>query len=333
MPTDNLTSYYRGKRVLITGGMGFIGSNLAHGLVRLGARVEIADPMLSPYGGNAFNLHGIEDEIQVHHADIRNEAAMNRLVQEMTIIFNLAGQVSHNDSLERPFLDLSINCVGHLTVLEACRKHNPAVTILYPGSRLQYGRIRKLPVDEDHPMQPLSIYGVHKTTAEQYYVAYHRHYGMNTVCFRLTNPYGPRAQMKHPKYCMVNWFLRNAMEDQTITIFGEGKQVRDYIHVDDVVSAFLAAPLRKEASGEVFNLGSGVPTPFADMAQTIVRVTGKGRTEQVPWPSNYENVETGDFWADISKASKLLGWTPATPLEEGLRKTLAYYEAYRNHYW
>ncbi len=329
---DALKKVYKGKNVLITGGLGLIGSNLAIKLVKLGANVTIADLVLPQYGANFFNIKNIIKKIKIEIADIRDQKAMEKLVKDKDFIFNFAAQVSHNDSLKDPFLDLDINCKGHLTVLEACRKYNKKARIFFSGSRLQFGKIQYLPVDEKHPQEPLSVYGVHKMAGEKYYLLYNREFGLDTIVFRIANPYGPRSQMKHSKYSIVNWFIRQAMENKPITIFGEGNQLRDYIYIDDLVNAFLIAGVKKESKGNAYNVGSGVGTTFRKMCETVIKVVKKGRIEFVEWPKDYKNIETGDYVTDITKI-KNLGWKPKTSLEEGIKKTFEYYKKYKKYYW
>lgn len=324
---------YAGKRVLITGGLGMIGSTLAHRLVAAGAEVLLVDALLPLYGGNRFNIAGLEDRARVNICDIRDAAAIDVLVRGQDYVFDLAAQVSHNDSLTDPYLDLDINCRGHLVVLEALRRFNPGACYVHPGSRLQYGRIERNPVTEDHPQVPLSLYGVHKQAAELYCLAYHRHWGLDTVCLRITNPYGPRAQMKHSRYTILNWFIRQAMEGRPLKVFGDGHQLRDYIYVDDLADGMLAAAATKACSGQVYNIGSGRAERFADMVETVVRVVGRGRVDYVPWPRDYENVETGDFGVDVGKLRAATGWAPRVDLEDGIRRTHAYYEAHRDRYF
>jgi UDP-glucose 4-epimerase len=323
----------RGRTVLITGGLGFIGSNLAHRLVELGAKVTIVDALLPLYGGNLTNIGEIQDRVTLYRADIRDARSIEGLVSGQEFIFNLAAQVSYITSDEDPVLDLDINCRGHLNLLEACRRVNRDARILFPGTRMQYGRIETVPVPESHPMNPLGIYGIHKLTGENYYRMYHRTHGLKTTVLRIANPYGIRHQMKHSKYGILNWFVRLAMDGQRIRIFGTGDQVRDYVYVGDVVEAFLAAALHPAAVGESFNVGSGTGTPFVDMARTVVEVVGAGELEMVPWPKDYFHIETGDYVLDISKMTRLLGWKPGVSLAEGVRLTHGFYVRHRDRYW
>ncbi len=330
---EHLESFYRGHRVLLVGGLGLIGSTLAHRLVTLGAHVTIVDARFPQYGGNLKNLEGIGDRVTLRVADIRDETLMRTVVPGQECIVNLAAQVSYTDSVFDPLLDLDINCRGHLLLLELCRKLNPGTKLLFAGSRLQFGRIERIPVAEDHPQLPLMPYGIHKMAAEKYCQMYHRIHGLRTTVLRLANPYGPRQQMKHSKYGIVNWFIRLAMEGGTIKVFGDGRQVRDYVYVDDVATAFLLAGSLPAADGEVFNVGSGIPTSFRQMAEEVVRVVGKGTIELVPWPPDYTNIETGDYVTDITRIKRLLGWAAPTTLAEGIAQTHRYYERHRASYW
>lgn len=330
----NIQDKYNEKKILITGGLGLIGSNIAVKLVEMGARVTILDAMLPLYGGNMFNIHDVRDKVYVNIADIRDQSALDFLVKDQQIIFNLAAQVSYTDSQLDPLLDLDINCRGHLLLLDACRRSNPGVKIIFSGSRLEYGQITSQEkVREDHALRPKSFYGIHKVVGEFYHLMYCKLHGIKTVAFRIANPYGIRHHMKHSKYGIVNFFIKKAMENETIEIFGDGCQLRDYIYVEDLVNAMLAAGVSSEADGEVFNLGSGKSVPFIDMAHTVIDVVGRGRIKQVPWPENYSIIEGGDFECDIGKAESRLGWTPLHDLRTGIEKTFRYYEKYRKYYW
>ncbi|HSX25302.1 MAG TPA: NAD-dependent epimerase/dehydratase family protein, partial [Candidatus Andersenbacteria bacterium] len=235
----NNREYFNGKEVLITGGAGFLGSSLACALVDLGARVTILDAMLPLYGGNMFNLESIREKIQFIEGDIRDEKIVQEVVKGKDIIYNFAAQVSYIDSKEQPFLDLDINGKGHLNVIEAVRQFAPQARILFSSSRMVYGKILTTPVAETHPTDPLSLYGIHKLLGEKYYRYYTHTFGLDTVSVRIPNPYGPRQQMKHNKYSIVGWFVRQAMEGKKITIFGDGSQERDYLYIDDIVDAFI----------------------------------------------------------------------------------------------
>jgi UDP-glucose 4-epimerase len=327
-----MKEYFAGKKVLITGGLGMIGSSIARLLVGLGADVALLDASLPPYGANEFNIRSIRSRVQLFRNDIRDRKALRPLIEDCQVIFNLAGQVSHNDSIKDPFLDTEINYAGHLNVLETVRQVNPGIKILYSGSRLQFGRIERNPVAETHPQRPLTPYALNKSAAENMYLFYHRLHGIPVVVFRIANPYGPRGQVRHSKYCMINWFMRQAMEDRTITIFGDGSQVRDYLYVEDLADVFVRAAANDGCSGQAFNVGSGTGVAFKTMAETIVRTVGSGRVVHVPWPDDYVNIETGDYVTDIGKIGAVVGWRPKTDLQEGIARTYAYYKKYLSHY-
>lgn len=323
----------KGKRVLITGGLGMIGSTITAKLLENGAEITIVDALIEPFGANFFNVEQFKGNIKVNISDIRDKESIKILVKDKDIIFNLAAQVSHNDSLLDPFKDADINYIGHLTVLEALKNYNPKAKILYSGSRLQFGKIIQNPVDETHPLNPLTPYAVNKTAAEDLYLYYQRVCSIPVVIFRIANPYGPRCQMKHSKYSIVNWFIRSAFEDREINVFGDGNQIRDYIYVEDLADAFISAAFNDKATGEIFNIGSGVGTKFKDMVQMIVKIVGKGKIKFRPWPEDYFNVETGDYITNISKIKTLLGWTPNNSFEEGIIKTINFYKQYKSYYW
>ena len=322
-----------GQKVLIIGGLGFLGSNLVHKLVEQGARVTVLDALLPLYGGNRFNMNGIEDKVKVVIGDVRDKPTVDKLVRSQDLIFNLAAQVSYIDSWLMPFEDLGISCTGALNVLEACRQYNPEARVIFSSSRLVYGRILSNPVREDHPTAPLSLYGVHKLTVERYHQLYYSKYGIRSTILRIPNPYGPRQQMKHSKYSIIGWFIRMAMEDQTIRVFGDGQQVRDYLYVDDLTNCFLLSGNCDNCGCEIFNAGTGTPTKFIDMVETVLSVVGKGRMEMVPWPESYEANETGDYVADTAKIRQALGWKAKVDLITGIKRTYEYYLKFGSYYF
>jgi len=316
---------YRERRVLITGGLGFIGSNIAQKLVQYGASITIVDSLDPLYGGNPANVAEIRDRITVHVGDYRDPSLMKPIIRDTDIIFNLAAQVSYIDSSRIPFSDLDLNCKGPLQLLELCREQNPRARIIFASSRLVLGKVVSQPIREDHPTEPLSLYGVHKLAGEKYHRLYAAVYGMNTAIVRLTNPYGERQQLKHNKYSLPGWFMRLAQEGKPIQIFGNGQQLRDYIYATDVADAFLAVGQLTSTRGEVFNCGSGRSIPFAEMAETIVRVLKKGKIEYVPWPADYERIETGDVNFSVKKILKSTGWRASVSLEEGIERMYNYF--------
>lgn len=330
--TDPLAQLHH-KRVLIIGGLGLIGSTTARLCLAHGAIVTIVDNRTPDYGANDFNLKDLEGKFTLIIGDIREESFVDLIVREQDYIFNFAAQVNHNISIEKPILDNQLNCIGHINLLMACKRYNQQAKLAYPGSRLQYGRIQTLPVTEEHPREPLSIYAIHKNTAEQYYQAFFKHYGIRSTCFRITNPYGPRSQMKSSGYSLINWFIRLALDNQTITVYGDGQQKRDYIYIDDLVEGLVLATISKATDGQIYNLGSGLPTKFIDMARTVVELTGQGSVKLVDWPKGYDHFETGDFYASIAKIERDIVWRPRLDLQDGIRATIEYYRKNRAQYW
>jgi UDP-glucose 4-epimerase len=324
---------FQNRRVLITGGLGFIGSNLARRLVELSADITIVDSMIPEYGGNLFNVHDISDRVKINFADIRDGFSMNHLVQNKEFIFNLAGQVSHLRSMTDPFPDLDINCRAQLSLLEACRHNNPDVKVLFAGTRGQYGRAQSLPVNENHPMNPVDVNGINNIAGEQYHILYNKIYGLRTTSLRLTNTYGPRHSMKSDDQSFLNWLIRRAIEGHTIQVFGDGSQKRDFNYVDDVVDAFLLAAVDDRTDGDVFNLGAPEPVSVLEVTKLLLEVIDNGKYEVVPFPENRKKIEIGDYWGDYSKIKHLLGWSPTTTLKDGLNKTVEFYRKYKQHYW
>jgi UDP-glucose 4-epimerase len=322
-----------GARVLITGGAGMIGSTMAHLAVRQGARVTVLDAMLPMYGGNLFNLEGIAQSLEFLQGDIRDLDLLTRLVPGFDFICSLAGQVSYVDSNTDPLLDLDINCKGHIQTLEACRRENPRARLLFASSRFVYGRIEYNPVDEQHPFNCLSIYGIHKLAGEKYYRFYHEAYGLPTVSVRIANPYGPRQQMKHSKYGIVNWFIRLALEGKPLTVFGDGSQRRDYVFVEDLAEAALRLLLTPGTEGQAYNLGTGTGTPFLEMAQLVAASVPGTEVQRVPWPPDRYFVETGDYLSDIGKLTAATGWRPRTSLADGIARTVDFYRRHESKYW
>jgi UDP-glucose 4-epimerase len=318
--------------VLITGGLGFIGSNLARQLVDLGADVLLVDAMIPDYGGNLFNIAGLEDRLRVNIGDVRNESAMDVLVRDREIIFNLAGQVSHIDSMRDPFTDLDINCRAQLSMLEACRKFNPGVKVIFAGTRQVYGKPDRLPVDENHLVRPIDVNGVNKAAGEYYHLLYNNAFGVRACSLRLTNVYGPRQLIKHNRQGFIGWFIRLAMEGKEIQIFGDGSQMRDFVYVDDAADAFLRAGAVDTCQGEVFNVGGSEPITHRDLVDLLVGVTGTGRATYVPWPPDKKQIDIGSFYSDSSKFKKATGWTPRVALREGFERTVAYYRAHMPRY-
>jgi UDP-glucose 4-epimerase len=324
--------FYRGRRVLITGGLGFIGSNLARALVDLGADVLLVDSLIPDYGGNLFNIAGIEDRVRVNIADVRQATTMNYLVGDREVIFNLAGQVSHIDSMRDPHTDLEINCRSQLTLLEACRLRNPATKVVYAGTRQIYGRPDHLPVDESHLVRPTDINGINKAAGEYYHMVYNNVFGVRACSLRLSNVYGPRKLIRHNRQGFIGWFIRLALEGKEIQIYGDGSQVRDFVYVADAADAFLRAGATDAVNGDVFNVGGREPMAHLDLVKILLEASGRGSMRLVEWPADKKQIDIGSFYTDSSKFEKTTGWRPAVDLREGLARTLEYYRAHASHY-
>jgi len=331
--SDEYLSFYTNKKVLITGGLGFIGSNLAHRLLELGAEVLLVDSLIPDYGGNLFNIADIQDRVRINISDVRDQYSMNYLVRGQDVLFNLAGQVSHIDSMRDPYTDLEINCRSQLSILEACRHYNPEVKIVFAGTRQQYGKPDYLPIDERHLMHPTDINGINKMAGEWYHIVYNNVYGLRACSLRLTNTYGPRQLMKHNRQGFIGWFIRLVVEGKEIEIYGDGQQRRDLNYVDDVVDAFLRAGASDLANGEVFNLGADRAISLLELAELLIEIAGQGSYRLVPWPEERKRIDIGDVYSNYFKIMTTLGWRPRTPLREGLARTIEYYRKYREHYW
>lgn len=331
VPTD-YRDYFPGRRVMITGGLGFIGSNLAHKLVELGAEVLLVDSLIPTYGGNLFNVADIQKQVRVNIADVRDEHGLRYLVQEQEVVFNLAGQVSHTDSMVDPYTDLEINARSQLSLLETCRHHNPAAKLIFASTRQIYGRPAYLPVDERHPLQPTDVNGINKLAGEWYHIVYHQVYGLKTVSLRLTNTYGPRMRIKDARQTFIGWWLRQIIEGQTLQIYGDGLQVRDFNFVDDVVEAMLIAAATDAANGQIYNLGGDEPINLLNLARLLVEINGRGDYELIPFPPDRQRIDIGDYYGDYRKIRSKLGWRPQTGLRDGLTRTIKYFREQLSHY-
>jgi UDP-glucose 4-epimerase len=315
-----------GKEILITGGLGFLGSNLAHRLIPLGANITIFDAMIPGLGGNMINICDIEDKVHVILGDIRDHEKIKEVVKEKDYIFNFAAQTNHVLSMRDPYLDIDINCRGTITFLETCRRSNSDAKIIYSGSRSQIGEPLSTPVDENHPEFPLDVYSANKAAAEKYHLLYAGRYGLKVACLRITNTYGPRHQIKHWEYGFVNWWIREALLNESIEIWGDGQQIRDLLFVDDVVDACILAAQSDKANGEVFFLVSGDASKLIELAQLIIRIAGKGRYALKPFPEERTGIYPTTFVGSYKKINEILGWFPKTDLEDGIKKTIAFYK-------
>ncbi len=333
MPASHYAHAYSGARVLITGGMGFIGSTLAHRLVELEAQVTLVDSLIPIYGGNQRNIAGIEHRVRVNIADVRDEYSMNYLVQGQDYLFNLAGQTSHLDSMTDPYTDLEINCRAQLSILEACRKHNPHLKLVYASTRQIYGKPDYLPVDERHLLHPVDVNGVNKMAGEWYHILYNNVYGIRACALRLTNTYGPRMRVKDARQTFLGIWIKRLIDEEPIQVFGDGSQIRDFNYVDDVVEAMLMAGASPAADGSILNLGSDETINLRDLAALLVEINGGGSFEIVPFPPDRKVIDIGDYYADYRLIQGRLGWRPKVSLREGLRRTLEFYRREREYYW
>ncbi len=317
---------------MITGGLGFIGSNLARRLVELGADILLVDSLIPDYGGNLFNIAGIEDRVRVNVADVRQASTMNYLVRDREIIFNMAGQVSHIDSIRDPHTDLEINCHSQLTLLEACRHYNPVAKVIFASTRQIYGKPKFLPVTEQHLVRPTDVNGINKAAGENYHLVYNNVFGIRASSLRLTNVYGPRQLIRHNRQGFLAWFIRLVLEDRELQVFGDGSQIRDFVYVDDAVDAFLRAGASDTCNGDAFNVGGDEHMAHRDLVKVLVELAGSGRYRFVEWPADKKAIDIGSFYADSSRFKRATGWSPKVTLREGLARTLAYYREHMRHY-
>lgn len=324
---------FRGKNVLITGGLGFIGSNLAIRLVELGAKVTLLDAMIEGHGGNLFNIKPIKRKVTACFKDVRDEKIMKNIVCGKDYIFHLAGQNDHILSLTDPFPDIDINIKGSAVLLEACKKYNRDARLVYTGTRGEYGQAVKLPVDENAPINPKGIYELSSLTVQKLFKIYNDNHGVRSVMLRLTNIYGERAQMRHSRFGVANWFMRLALDNDTIKIFGGGSILRDFLYVQDTVDAILMCAECEDAYGHLFNVGNNKPSSFLNLAKMIIKIASKGRWKFAPFSPERLAQEPGDFYSDISKIKKVTGWSPKTSLRSGIEKAIEYYKKYKRHYW
>lgn len=322
---------FRGKRVLVTGGLGFIGSNLSARLIGLGAKVLLVDSLVPEYGGLLFNISSIKDKVKVNISDVRDEHSMRYLVQGQDYLFNLAGQTSHLDSMEDPYTDLEINAKAQLFILEACRRYNPNVKLVFASTRQIYGKPEYLPVDEKHPLRPVDVNGINKMAGERYHLLYHDVYGIRSCVLRLTNTYGPRMRVKDARQTFLGIWIRLLVEEKPFDVW-EGDQFRDFTYVEDVVEALLMTAVSPEADGKIFNLGGEAPIRLKDLAALLVEVNGGGHYQVHPFPPERKRIDIGDYYADFGRIRTLLGWNPKVPLRQGLAQTISFYREHLERY-
>jgi UDP-glucose 4-epimerase len=330
--TQDLTAY-NNKKVLITGGLGFIGSNMAMRLAESSrAEIRIIDSLHPSCGGNPRNLDGIARSVQVYRFDLREAKKLHEVLWDVDVIFNLAGHVSHIDSMRDPLQDLGGNAEAHLCLLESCRTLNPRARIVYSSTRQVYGRPQLLPVDESHPVHPLDINGVNKHAAELYHCIYYQVHGIETCCLRLANTYGPRQLIQNPSQGVVGWFFHQILCNEEIVLFGDGKQIRDLTYVDCVLDALLLAGIHPSAPGKIYNLGSGEPISLRDLADLMISIAGKSSYRFAPFPEERKKIDIGNYFGSFSRIHEELGWSPRVSLRDGIRRTLEFFDRHRSTY-
>lgn len=322
---------FSNKKVLITGGIGFIGANLARRLIECDAQVTLVDSLIPEYGGNLFNIHGVADKVQVNISDVRDEHSMKYLVQGKDFLFNLAGQTSHMDSMRDPHTDMEINCRAQLSILEACRKYNPAVKVVFASTRQIYGKPDSLPVDERHPLRPTDVNGINKMAGEWYHILYNNVYGVRACAIRLTNTYGPRMRIKDARQTFLGIWVKLILEEAPFEVWG-GAQLRDFTYVEDAVEAFLLAAVQEKSNGKIYNLGGCEKISLKELAELLVKTNGGGKFVEREFPADRKRIDIGDYYADDSFIRSELGWAPKVDISKGLAATLNYYRSNLNHY-
>jgi len=324
---------FRDRRVLVVGGLGFIGAAIAKALVDGGADVLIVDALIAGCGGTYANIAGFADRVSVVEADVRNGAVLPALLDGRDVVFNLAGKMSHLDSMEEPAADLQHNCRAQLMLLEACRRAAAPPTVVFAGTRQIYGRPQYLPVDESHPIEPVDVNGIHKHAAEQYHLLYSRLYEFPVAVLRLTNTYGPGMRVRDARQTFLGIWLQALVRGREFEVWGDGSQLRDFTYVDDAVTAFLLAANDPRAHGRALNLGGERTVTIAELAELAVAANGGGSYRVVPFPEERKRIDIGDFAADFSAIRDLLEWRPTMTLEDGLARSLAYYRHHGALYW
>jgi dTDP-glucose 4,6-dehydratase/UDP-glucose 4-epimerase len=324
---------FEDKNILITGGLGFIGSNLARRLVKLGARVTIVDSLIPLHGGNHFNIEEIRNDVTINISDVRDSHAFTHLLRNQDYLFNLAGQTSHLDSMEDPQTDLDINANAQLSILEACRRTNPEVKVVFASTRQLYGKPKYLPVDERHPIDPVDVNGINKLAGEGYHLIYNKVYGIRSCVLRLTNTYGPRMRIMDARQTFLGLWVHHILNGKPLQVYGDGTQLRDFSYVDDCVNALLLSAITEVSNGKIYNLGGLEVINLKELAVLMTKQGYGGSFELIPFPAERKVIDIGDYYADCTLITKELGWRPRVGLSEGLTRTLQYYDEYGQHYW
>jgi UDP-glucose 4-epimerase len=324
-------SSFKGQRVLITGGLGFIGSHLARRLLHEGAHVTIVDSLIPQYGGNMFNVSDFADRVQVNISDVRDQHGLRHLIRDKDILFNLAGQTGHLDSMTDPETDLEINCRAQLAILETCRMFNPTIKVVFASTRQVYGRPQSLPVNEKHIVRPVDVNGINKAAGEAYHILYNDVYGIRACALRLTNTYGPHMRVVDARQTFLGIWVKHLVQGEPFEVW-EGGQVRDLTYVDDAVEAFMIAARHEAADGRIFNLGGLEAITLHDLAEKLVKVNGSGSFDTRSFPVDRKRIDIGDYYADYTAIREAIGWQPKVPLEEGLLRTLEFYRKYLDRY-
>jgi nucleoside-diphosphate-sugar epimerase len=322
---------FKGKNILITGGLGFIGSNLAKRLIESGAKVTLVDSLIPEYGGLLFNINDIKDRVHVNISDVRDPHSFKYLVKDKDFIFNLAGQTSHLDSMSDPYTDLEINCKAQLSILETCKNYNPEIKIVFASTRQIYGKPDYLPVDEKHILRPVDVNGINKMAGEWYHILYNHVYNIRTCSLRLTNTYGPHMRVKDARQTFVGIWIKLLVEEKTIEVWG-GDQLRDFTYVDDVVEAMMICALDDRANGKIYNLGGEAVISLTELAKLMIQLNGSGQYSIHEFPSDRKRIDIGNYYSDFMLIKNELGWSPRISLAEGLERTLQYYRKNLRNY-
>lgn len=322
---------FKNKNVLITGGLGFIGSNLAKALVIGGANVTIVDSLIEEYGGNTYNVAEIEDSVIINISDVRDEYSLHRLLIGQDYLFNLAGQTSHLDSMANPKIDIDINTISQISILECCKKYNPDIKIIFASTRQIYGKPRYLPVNELHPIKPVDVNGINKWAGEAYHALYYEVYGIRSCSLRLTNTYGPNMRIKDSKQTFLGVWFKNLVQGIPLEVYGDGTQLRDFNYVDDVVSAMLLCAKSRTADGQIFNLGGDDVISLKSLAEMMATLAD-GKYTLIKFPEDRKKIDIGDYYSDYTKIKLEIGWRPLVNLSEGLEKTYEYFLSNSTHY-